>query len=548
MRGLMMDRPLSIADLIRYAALYHGDTEIVSRTVEGPIHRYGYRDAYARIEKLADALTRLGVDPGDRVATLAWNGHRHFELYYGISGIGGVCHTINPRLFPPQIEYIINHAEDRYIFADVTFIPLLESLAPNLPSVKAYVLMTDRAHCPQPNLPNVLCYEDLIAAEATGFAWPALDEWSASSLCYTSGTTGNPKGVLYSHRSTLLHTFGIIAADSMAITARDTVMPIVPQFHVNAWGIPYGAAMVGAKLVLPGPHLDPQSLLDLMDQEQVNMSAAVPTVWLKLCEYLEQHDRRFSSLKRITCGGSAMPQSLVRKLEETHGIDICHAWGMTEISPVGTMGRLKAAQLSLPREQQWRCKVRQGRPVFGVEHKVIDADGKGLPCDGEAVGELCVRGPWVTSGYYRDDAANRTAFDREGWFRTGDVATIDPDGWIRIVDRTKDLIKSGGEWISSIDVENAALGHPDVLEAAAIAVPHPTWQERPLLVVVRKPGGQVTEDGLLAYLRGKLAKLAVPDAIEFVGELPHTATGKVQKSRLREQYGAYVTDRVRKAS
>ena len=539
MRGSIMDQPLSIAALIRYAAEYHGDTEVVTHTVEGPLRRYTYRQAHARAQQLAHALCGLGVGPGDRVATLAWNGHRHFELYYAISGIGAVCHTVNPRLFPPQIEYILNHAEDSYVFADTTFVPLLEAMASRLPSVKGFVLMTDAVHLPATKLKNVLCYEDLIAGQPSTFDWPLLDEWTASSLCYTSGTTGNPKGVLYTHRSTLLHAFAITAADSMALSARDTVLPIVPLFHVNAWGIPYGAAMAGSKLVFPGPHLDPKSLFDLIESEQVTMTAGVPTVFLKLCEHLGQTGQRFSSLKRILSGGSALPEMLIRTLQESYGVEVCHAWGMTETSPVGTSGRLKAAQTTLSPREQVRCKLPQGRPVFGIEFKIVDAAGNRLPHDGQAFGELCVRGPWVTSSYYRDEQANRAAFDREGWFRTGDVATMDADGWIRIVDRTKDLIKSGGEWVSSIDLENAAVGHPEVQEAAAIAVPHPVWQERPLLVVVRKPDSRLTGETLRAYLAGKVAKLAVPDDIVFVGELPHTATGKLQKTRLREEYKDY---------
>ena len=536
MRGLMMDQPLLITSLIRYAAQYHGGTEIVTRTVEGQIHRYTYKDAYVRTQQLAHALTALGVGNADRVATLAWNGHRHLELYYAISGIGAVCHTVNPRLFPTQVEYILNHAEDRIVFVDLTFVPLLESLAPKLKHAKTFVIMTDAAHLPKTSLPNVLCYEDLIAGKPTSFGWPTFDEWSASSLCYTSGTTGNPKGVLYSHRSTVLHSFSINTADALAMTARDAVMPVVPLFHVNGWGIPYGAVMAGSKFVFPGAGLDPVNLYDLIEREQVTMAAGVPTVWLKMCEHLAQTGQRFTSLRRILCGGSAMPEALIATLEEKYGVEICHAWGMTELSPVGTSGRLKTAQLKLPQAERLRYKTSQGRPLYGVDCKIINAEGKELPHDGKTLGELCVRGSWVTSGYYSDEAANKAAFDADGWFRTGDVVSIDPDGYIRIVDRTKDLIKSGGEWISSIDLENAAVGHPEILEAAAIAVPHPTWQERPLLVVIRKPESKLTRDGLLDFLRDKIAKWALPDDVVFVTELPHTATGKLLKSALRDQY------------
>lgn len=538
MRGLMMNQPLLITSLIRYAAQYHANTEIVSRTVEGPIHRYDYGVAYARIGQLAHALDELGVEPGDRIATLAWNGYRHFELYFAISGVGAICHTVNPRLFAPQIEYILNHADDKYVFADLTFVPLLEQLAPKL-KAKGYVLMTDRAHMPAAALPNLVCYEELIAGRPTTYEWPELDEWTASSLCYTSGTTGNPKGVLYSHRSTILHTFSINQADSIALTARDSAMPVVPLFHVNAWGIPYAATMAGSKLVFPGAHLDPASLYDLIEQEQVTMTAGVPTIWLKLLEYLEQTGKRFSSLRRLLSGGSAVPISMISAFEEKYGARVCHAWGMTELSPVGTCGSFKTAQMMLPDEQRYRYQASQGRAVFGVELKIVDANGDELPHDGRAFGDLLVRGPWVTSAYFNDDEATRAAFDRDGWFRTGDVVSIDPEGWVRIVDRTKDLIKSGGEWISSIDLENAAIGHPEVLEAAAIAIPHPTWQERPLLVVVAKPGAKLNREEMLGYLRGKVASWWVPDDVVFVPELPHTATGKLLKSTLREQFRNY---------
>ena len=538
MRGLMMNQPLLITSLIRYAARYHANTEIVSRTVEGPIHRYDYGAAYARIGQLAHALDELGVEPGDRIATLAWNGFRHFELYFAISGVGAICHTVNPRLFAPQIEYILNHADDKYVFADLTFVPLLEQLAPKL-KAKGYVLMTDRAHMPAAALPNLVCYEELIAGRPTTYEWPELDEWTASSLCYTSGTTGNPKGVLYSHRSTILHTFSINQADSIALTARDSAMPVVPLFHVNAWGIPYAATMAGSKLVFPGAHLDPASLYDLIEQEQVTMTAGVPTIWLKLLEHLEQTGKRFSSLRRLLSGGSAVPISMISAFEEKYGARVCHAWGMTELSPVGTCGSFKTAQMMLPDEQRYRYQASQGRAVFGVELKIVDANGDELPHDGRAFGDLLVRGPWVTSAYFNDDEATRAAFDRDGWFRTGDVVSIDPEGWVRIVDRTKDLIKSGGEWISSIDLENAAIGHPEVLEAAAIAIPHPIWQERPLLVVVAKPGAKLNREEMLGYLRSKVASWWVPDDVVFVPELPHTATGKLLKSKLREQFRNY---------
>ena len=539
MRGMMMAQPLLITGLIQYAARYHADTEIVTKTVEGPIHRYTYAAAYARIQQLAHALDELGVKPGDRLATMAWNGHRHFELYYAISGIGAICHTVNPRLFVSQLEYILNHAEDRYVFVDLTFVPLLEQLAPKLKTVKGYIVLTDRAHMPMSTLPNLICYEELISGKPTTYDWPTFDEWTASSLCYTSGTTGNPKGVLYSHRSTILHTYSVNTADSLAFTARDSVLPVVPLFHVNAWGIPYAATMAGAKLVLPGPHLDPASLYDLLENEEVTMTAGVPTIWFKLIEYLDQTGKRLTRLKRVLAGGSAVPISLIAAFEEKHNARVCHAWGMTEISPVGTEGTFKAAQERLPAEQRYRYQATQGRPMFGVELKIVDAAGNELPHDGKAFGALLVRGPFVTSGYFHDPEATKAAFDKEGWFRTGDVVSIDPDGWMRIVDRTKDLIKSGGEWISSIDLENAAVGHPDVQEAAAIAVPHPKWQERPLLVVVLKPGAKLTRKDMLRYLGDKVAKWSVPDDVVFVPELPHTATGKLLKSKLREQFANY---------
>ncbi len=536
MRGLMMDRPLSIVSLIEFAAQYHGGTPIVSRAVEGSIHRYDYRRAYDRIQQLANALVRLGVRPGDRVATIAWNGYRHFELYYAISGIGAVCHTINPRLFDAQIGYIVNHAKDRLVFVDSTFVPLLERLAPQFVGVERYAIMTDRAHMPATALPNPLCYEELVEAEATSFDWPVLDEWTASSLCYTSGTTGNPKGTLYSHRSTVLHAFSVNLAGGIGMSCHDTMLPVVPLFHVNAWGIPYSAPMVGAGLVFPGPKLDGESLFALIESEKVTITAGVPTVWLGLVDYMRKHGKRPSSLTTLLVGGSAAPRVLIEALEDEFAINVCHAWGMTEMSPVGTSGRLLRGMASWPREKIMSRKMTQGHAIYGVEMKIVDAEGRRLPHDGTAYGELSVRGPWVTSGYFEDAEADSGAFDAEGWFRTGDVATIDPDGWMHIVDRAKDVIKSGGEWISSIAIENAAMGHPDIVEAAVVGVPHPKWQERPLLIAVLRKDGALTREALLDFLRGKMSKWWLPDDVIFVTELPHTATGKLLKTKLREQY------------
>jgi acyl-CoA synthetase (AMP-forming)/AMP-acid ligase II len=539
MRGLMMDRPLLIGALIQYAAEYHGDTEIVARTTEGPIHRYTYLEADGRARQLAQVLKRLGVALGDRVATIAWNNHRHFELYFAISGIGAVCHTINPRLFADQLRYIVNHAEDKVLFLDLTFVPIAEKMAAEWASVKHYVVMTDRAHMPQTSLPNALCYEDLIAAETPVLGWPEFDENTASSLCYTSGTTGNPKGALYTHRSTILHSFAICSANAVGISMRDSILPVVPMFHVNAWGVPYAAAMSGAKLVFPGPKLDGASLHELFTSERVTLSLGVPTVWLGLLQYLEQSGKRLDGLKRVTVGGSAAPRSMIETFEEKYGVQCVHGWGMTEMSPVGSLGLPKLKHLERSKDEQLDIKTKQGFPLFGVDMKVTAPDGTAQPHDGKASGELYVRGPWIVSGYYNDDQATAAAFDEAGWFRTGDVAAIDSDGYMTIVDRSKDVIKSGGEWISSIDVENAAMGHPDVAEAAVIGMPHPKWDERPLLIIVPKPGRQPSKESIAAYLADKIAKWQLPDDVVFVLEIPHGATGKVLKTRLREQFKDY---------
>ena len=544
MHGLMMDSPLLTSSLIVHAARHHGDTEIVSRSVEGPIHRTTYAEAEARAGRLAKALVALGVGESDRIATLAWNGYRHMELYFGVSGLGAVCHTINPRLFADQLAYIVNHANDRYIFLDPSFVGLLEGLHERLPGVEGFVIMTDAEHMPETSLPSVLCYETLIAAQDEGFDWPRLDENLASGLCYTSGTTGNPKGALYSHRSTVLHSFSCCTADHpLAISCREVVLPVVPMFHVQAWGIPYAAAMAGAKLVMPGPRLDGESLHELLQAERVTITAGVPTIWLGLLDYLAKTGQTLDHLDTLLIGGSAAPLSMIEAFEEDHGVEVIHAWGMTETSPVATTGRLKRKFLNLPRAEQRKIKVTQGRALYGVETKIADDAGQAQPHDGQASGQLMVRGPWVASAYFEDPAASAAAFDAvgdaAGWFATGDVATIDADGHITITDRSKDLIKSGGEWISSIDLENAAMGHPEVAEAAAIALPHPRWGERPLLVIVRREAGEVTAADLRDFLATRVAKWWLPDEVVFVDELPHTATGKVSKLKLRELFAGH---------
>jgi acyl-CoA synthetase (AMP-forming)/AMP-acid ligase II len=536
MDGLMMDRPLLVSSLIEHAATYHGDTEIVSRTVEGPIHRTTYAQAERRAKRVANALTRLGIRPGDRVATLAWNGYRHFELYFGISGIGAVCHTINPRLFHEQIEYIVNHAEDRVLFVDLTFVPLVEKLADRLKPIRHTVIMTDAAHMPPTSLPDALCYETLIATETDALAWPEFDERRACSMCYTSGTTGNPKAALYSNRSTILHAFAVCSADAIGFSSVDTICPIVPMFHANAWGVPYSASMVGAKLVFPGAALDGPSLCDLFEAEGVTLTLGVPTVWLGMLNEMEARGRKPSRLERLLVGGSAAPLAMIETFEKRYGITVMHGWGMTEMSPVGTIGAMKGKHRDLPIDEKIAIKAMQGRPMYGVEMKIVDADGRRLPHDGVAVGELLVRGPWIVAGYYKDDKATKAAIDEEGWFRTGDVCSIDPDGYLRVTDRAKDVIKSGGEWISSIDVENAAMGHPDVAEAAVIGLPHPKWSERPLLIVVPKEGTKPTKEALIEFLSGRMAKWMLPDDVVFTAELPHTATGKLLKTKLREIY------------
>ena len=537
MLGLMSERPLLISSILTHAATYHGDGEIVSRTVEGPIHRYTYAEAETRARQLARALLRLGIKPGDRVGTLAWNTFRHVELYYAISGIGAVCHTINPRLFDDQIVYIVNHAADRLLFVDTTFLPLVERLAPRFPPGCRIVPLTEEGARLDTELPLLPAYETMLAAEEAGFAWPEFDERTAASLCYTSGTTGKPKGALYSHRSTLLHAFGISLPDAISISARDVVCPVVPLFHACGWGIPYAVPMNGAKLVLPGPRLDGESLYELFEGEAVTYSLGVPTVWLGFEAYLSASGKRCSTLERVLSGGSAVPPSLIEAFAR-HGIDVRQGWGMTEMSPLGTTAAFKAKHRGLEGPAQVALKSMQGRPVFGVEMKIVDDADRAQPHDGRSMGELLVRGPWIVAGYFADEEASAAAVEPDGWFHTGDVATIDPDGYLQITDRRKDVIKSGGEWISSIELENAAVAHQDVAEAAVIAVPDPRWGERPLLIVTPQPGCHPERAALIALLARQFPKWMLPDEVVMIDEMPHTATGKIMKTRLREMFCA----------
>ena len=539
LKGLMQDRPLLISSLIEHAATCHPHGEIVSRTSEGPIHRCTYADIQRRSKQVAQALTALGVQPGERVATLAWNGYRHMELYYGVSGMGAVLHTINPRLFPEQIEYIANHAEDQYLFFDLSFVPLLERLAGRLSTVRGFIVMTDRAHLPECSIPGLLCYEDLIAGQTGEYSWPQFDETAASSLCYTSGTTGNPKGVLYSHRSSVLHSWAACAVDGLALGAGETALLVVPMFHVNAWGMPYAGAMSGARLVMPGPALDGKSVYDLMRDEKVTLALGVPTVWLMLLQHVDAaglQPKEELCLRRVVIGGSSAPRAMSECFETRFGAFVVHAWGMTEMSPVGTVCNLLPKHAGCSLEQRLAIQEKQGRAVYGVDMKIVDDDGAPLPRDGRSAGHLLVRGPWITSAYFRDEGS---VLDADGFFDTGDVATIDADGYMQITDRSKDVIKSGGEWISSIALENAAIAHPAVAEAAVIGAPHPKWQERPLLIIVRKPAQELTREAMLQFLAGRVAAWWLPDDVAFVEELPHTATGKLHKLKLRERFKDY---------
>lgn len=537
MLGSMQDWPLLVWKLIDHAAINYPTREIVTQTVEGPLHRTNWLEVQGRSKRIAQALTKLGIRQGDRVATLAWNTHRHVECWYGISGMGAVAHTINPRLFHDQISYIANHAEDRVLFFDLTFLKIVEAVAPELRTVEHFVLMTDRAHMPADSSLDLLCYEDLLAEQDGDFAWARIDENSPAGLCYTSGTTGHPKGVLYSHRSNVLHTFGACQIDALGMSSQTTVLPVVPMFHANAWGVPYAAAMVGAKIVMGGPNNDAETLHRLIINEGVTLTAAVPTVWLGMLQYLESTGKKLGKLERVVIGGSAAPRSMIEAFERDYGVTVAHAWGMTEMSPLGSVGMLCASGASESHERQLDLKCKQGRTLFGVEMTIKNDEGHDLPRDGKAFGHLLVRGPWVVESYFKGDGGH--VLDEEGWFDTGDVATLDERGYMQITDRSKDVIKSGGEWISSIDLENAAVGCAGVAEAAVIGLPHPKWDERPLLVIVKKPGASVSKDDVLAHLKDKIAKWWMPDDVVFVDAIPHTATGKIQKTALREQFKDY---------
>jgi acyl-CoA synthetase (AMP-forming)/AMP-acid ligase II len=539
MQGLMMNTPLLISSIATHAEKFHGGQEIVSVTADNPRHRYTFKECFGRAKQLANALEKLGLESGDRVATLCWNDYRHLEAYYGVSGAGFVCHTINPRLFPEQLTFIINHAEDRWIMTDVMFVPLLEALGDSIANVEGFIVMTDEAHMPETSLTNAVCYETLIAAESADYVWPELDERSASALCYTSGTTGDPKGVLYDHRSTLLHAYAGVAPDVMNLSSRDCVLPVVPLFHVSSWGTPYSMAMAGCKIVYPGSKMgDGEALYELMDSENVTMSLGVPTVWLALLSYCKQAGKRLDKLQRSIVGGAAVPRSMIKEFRDDHGVEVRQGWGMTETSPLGVTNTIKSGLEHLSDEEKLDLAVKAGRGIFGFEMRIVNDEGEELPWDGVAYGALQVRGPWVCSDYFKLEGSGGAHTD-DGWFDTGDVATIDSEGYMAITDRTKDVIKSGGEWISSIELENTMMAHPAVAEAAVIGLAHPKWTERPLLVVVRAEGQDPGVDELLAFFEGKVASWSIPNDVAFVDELPHTATGKIKKIELRRQFADY---------
>ena len=541
MLGLMQNQPLLISSLIEFAARNHSDGEIVSRRVEGGIHRYTYKDMAGRARQLANTLDAMGLAQGDRVASLAWNGYRHMEMYFGVSGSGRVLHTINPRLHPDQIAWVVNHAEDQVLCFDSSFLHLVQAVHAKCPTVKKWVMLCDADKLPADSgVPGLVSYETWIGTYTDRYVWPQFDENTASSMCYTSGTTGDPKAALYSHRSSTLHAYAASLPDVMGISARDAVMPVVPMFHVNAWGIPYAAAMNGCKLVLPGPAMDGKSIYELMQAEQVTFAAGVPTIWQMLLGHVAPNKLQFSSLKRTVIGGAACPPAMIDAFQDDYGVEVLHAWGMTEVSPLGTVCTLKKKQLDWPKDQQMRVLQRQGRALYGVDMKIVNGDGKEQPWDGKTYGDLMVKGPWVLDSYYKGTSPLVADENGQRWFPTGDVATIDADGFMQITDRTKDVIKSGGEWISSIDIENIAMGHPAVAMAACIGMAHPKWDERPIVAVALKAGAQVTREELLTFYEGKLAKWQIPDDVVFVDAIPIGATGKMLKVRLREQLKDYV--------
>jgi 3-(methylthio)propionyl---CoA ligase len=538
MLGLMQSQPLLISSLIEFADKHHSDTEIVSRRVEGDMHRYTWSDVAKRSRQVANALDGMKLCFSDRVATLAWNGYRHLELYFGVSGSGRVLHTLNPRLHPDQVVWIANHAEDQVLCFDMSFLPLVQAVHARCTTIKHYVAMCDADKLPADSgIPNLISYEAWMGKQSTSYAWPEFDENSASSMCYTSGTTGNPKAALYSHRSTTLHAYAAALPDVMCLSARDSVLPVVPMFHVNAWGIPYSAALTGCKLVFPGPALDGKSIYELLESEKVSYAAGVPTVWQMLLGHMKPAGLKFSTLKRTVIGGSACPPAMIHAFQEDYGVEVLHAWGMTEMSPLGTLCTLKNKHLSLPKDEQMKIRLKQGRAIYGVDMKIIGEDGQEQVHDGKAFGDLLVKGPWVVREYFKGEGGNPLTAD--GWFPTGDVATIDPDGFMQITDRSKDVIKSGGEWISSIEIENIAMAHPAVLMAACIGMPHPKWDERPIVAVVKRPGMDVTRDELIKFYDGKTAKWQMPDDVVFVDVIPLGATGKMLKTRLREQLKDY---------
>ena len=537
MLGLMQDWPLLLHKIIDFAAIQYGGREVVSRSIEGPMHRSNYREVRDRSLRVTQRLAQDGVKLGDRIATLAWNGFRHLEAWYGIVGLGAIYHTVNPRLFPEQIAWIINHAEDRIVFVDLTFVPLLEALADKLPSVERYIVLTDSAHMPATRLRNAIPYETWLAEADGDFRWAEFDERTAAGLCYTSGTTGNPKGVLYSHRSNVLHSMACASQDGLPVVSSDVVLPIVPMFHANSWSLAFSCPMRGAKMVMCGAKLDGASVYDLLENEKVTVTAAVPTVWLLLLNYLKQENKTLSTLRFVLIGGSACPPAMIRAFEVDYGIEVRHAWGMTEMSPIGSTGSIKPNLAGLPLDDMLALKSKQGWAPFGVEMKITDDEDRELPWDGKKFGRLKVAGFAVAKSYFKGDGGD--ILDENGFFDTGDVATIDPDGYMQITDRAKDVIKSGGEWISSIDIENFAVGHPDILEAAVIGIAHPKWDERPLLVVVPRDGRTPERDDVINFLQSRIAKWWLPDDMQLVKEIPHTATGKINKMKLRETFRDY---------